>query len=150
MSILKYGVGQQNEAIDHKGIKRFRQDKLIYVVGETTGLFDIVYDPDHFLYQNLMPVTKAEYDVYRDAGKTVPLSRQGELVMCTCGAPGVIILDTKAPLDWQNKLICKNVAMFNIHQTSMVLKEGQMKLPGILEQDYLLSDVEIERTMKEK
>lgn len=148
-SIVKNPVGQVNRATTHKGKTVVRENKLIFKAGEELGLFDVVYDDIHFLYQNLMPISREEYEFYRNHKTGIPVERQGPLIMCTCGSEGVLVLDSKAPLEWQNKLICKNVVMFGIHQTSMLMSDGKIKLPKKLEQDHLLTDGEVIRTMKE-
>ena len=147
-NILKHGVGQLNDVVDHNGIRRVRQDKLLFKVGENTMLIDCVYDESHLLYQNQMPIEKAEYEQYRKNGQKIPSHRLGANVLCSCGSTGVLILDPNAPLEWQNKLICENVARFGIHQTGMDLKDGKMKLPKELEQDYMMTQDEVLRTLK--
>ena len=147
-NILKHGVGQLNDVIDHKGIRRVRADKLLFKVGENTMLIDCVYDESHLLYQNQMPIEKDEYERYRKGGTKIPANRLGANVMCSCGAAGVLIVDPNAPLEWQNKLICENVARFGIHQTAMVVSDGKMKLPEKLEQDFIMTENERLRSMK--
>lgn len=149
-NILKHGVGQLNKVVDLKGKTQIRQEKLFVMVGENNiQLVEQVYDPDHFLYQRDMPITKSEYEYYRTHGG-VPKERLGNNVLCTCGGEGVIITDPSAPSNIVGKLMCQNVAQFGIHQTGMIIKDGKMSLPSAIAQDKLLTDAEMEKLWGKK
>lgn len=149
--ISKYGVGQLNQITDHKGKKHFRGEKLLFMLGENNiQEVEQVYDPDHFIFQNVKPITKKEYEYYRNLGLPIPQNRLGVMCLCDCGSEAVMILSPDAPKEWMNKLICKNFAMYGIHQTSMDIKDGIMKLPKQLEQDHLMLDSDLERLYGKK
>jgi hypothetical protein len=144
----KWGVGQINQARDLNGKLIYRANKLFMMVGETIQEVDCVYDPEHFLYQNVMPVTKVEYENYQKTIGYIPRERLGNHGMCTCGAEAVIILDPNAPPDWNGKAICRSVAQFGIHQTDMIIKDGKATLPDKIAQDKIMTQAEYDRQLK--
>lgn len=144
-NINKHGVGQVNYVTDHEGKTRYRQDKLLFMVGEVIQLIECVYDPDHILYQHRMPISKEEYQNYQRSKTGIPIERQGPNVMCSCGVEGVLILDPKAPAEWQNKILCKSVAQFGIHQTSFKIVNNKATLPKHIEQDKIMTDNDMKK-----
>ena len=150
-SINKHGVGRLEEIRDHRGKLHKRQTHFFYNVGESTTIVEAVdEDDDHMLYQYNLPITKEEYEMYRKMGVNIPLDRVGECVMCSCGSNAVIVMDSKAPIELQNKLVCKCFMQFGIHQTSMIRFGNQIRLPDNIANDHLMLDSEIERENKEE
>jgi len=142
-------VGQVNEVIDHFGRRQVRRDKLLYTIGENNiQLVDVLYDPDHLIFQALMPITKEEYEQYRQAGKGIPKERLGNLCQCTCGSPAYLCIDPKAPKEWQSKLVCGAILQYGIHMTSFKIVDNKATLPESIAQDRLLLDSDLRRLYK--
>jgi len=147
-NINKYGVGRKNEAYALDGRKVYRADKILVMVGENIVLVDTVDDPDHFIYENKKLITKEEYNKYKSLGMQIPLERQRPTAMCTCGVEAVTCVDPKAPPEWQNKLMCRSVLQFGIHQTGMKIIENKSTLPDNIAQDKLMGDSDMKKLLK--
>lgn len=139
-AILKYGTGRRESFVDKKGILRERADFLIMKVGENISVYPAVEEYDHFIYQNLLPVSEEEL-ITKYHGK-LPKSLVGPNAVCSCGSEAVIMLDGP----YANKVICKMVAQTGYHTTGHDTKNRQnAKFNPKVD---LLGDSDILKTMK--
>jgi len=150
VNINKYGVGKRKSMVDTRGKTHSYKDKFYFKVGEITQLIDAVGQDDLMYYQFNMPIEREEYEKYRQRGIPIPESRLGFSVMCQCGSEVVYANDPNCPEWMLGKLICKSLAMFGVHQTSMVISDGKIKLPKYIEQDKLLLDSDMEKLWGKK
>lgn len=141
-NVVKH-VGQLNKAYDPSNGKTYeRTDMLFVMLNENIQYVKPVYDPDHFIYQRHMPLTEEQVKT-RYLG-VIPKEFRGPVIMCTCGAEGVIMLDGP----FKNMAICKSVVMFQKHQTSFKIREGQIFLDKQTEDNVMLTDAEIKKNLR--
>jgi hypothetical protein len=142
--INKTPIGQINEVRDLKGRLVERAEYLYLKVGENITFAKVVYDPDHFIYQNTIPLTEDEVRL-KYLG-VLPKELQGPNGMCTCGAEAVFMMDGP----YANMILCKSVAMVGKHQTSFEVKNGKLTYDKNIQENYFMSDSDIAKTMKSK
>lgn len=135
-------VGQANSTRDLNGRLVERTEFLFIMLGENVVYVRPVYDPDHFLYQNLIPMTEEEVKIRY--GGVLPLNMRGANVMCTCGAEGVLMMEG----DYKDMMLCKAVAMLGKHQTSFKIKDGTLYLDKKTADERLMGDSDINKTIK--
>lgn len=135
-------VGQANTTRDLNGRLVERAEFLFIQLGENIIYASPVYDPDHFLYQNVIPITEEEVKI--KYGGILPLHLRGANVMCTCGAEGVYM--NEGP--YANLMLCKAVAMLGKHQTSFEIKDGTLYLDKKTADERLMGDSDIAKTIR--
>jgi len=135
-------VGQANQTRDLKGRLVERQEYVFIQLGENIIFAKTVYDPDHFLYQNTIPITEDEVKI--KYGGILPLELRGASVLCTCGAEGVYMLEGP----YANLMLCKSVAMLGKHQTSFEIKDNVLHLDKKTADERLMGDSDIAKTME--
>lgn len=135
-------VGQVNQARTLNGKLIERSEFLFIMMGEQITFVKPVYDPDHFLYQNLMPITEDEVRI-KYMG-ILPRNLQGAHIMCTCGAEGVVALDG----DYAGLAVCKSVATLGKHQTSFQIRDGKMVVDRKTQEEHYMGDSDINKTLK--
>jgi hypothetical protein len=135
-------VGQVNQTRNLNGRLVERTDFLFVMMGEQLTYVQPVYDPDHFIYQNLMPITEDEVRI-KYLG-VLPKHLRGAHIMCTCGAEAVIALEG----DYAGMAVCKSVATLGKHQTSFQIKEGKMVVDKKTQDERYMGDSDIAKTIK--
>jgi hypothetical protein len=143
-NINKSKLGQVNEARDLKGRLVERVEILFLKVGEEITFRKVVYDPDHFIYQNTLPISENEIAL-KYLGK-LPLNMQGPNGMCTCGAEAVLMMEGP----YKDMILCKYMAMFGKHQTGFEIKDNKIILDKKTRDEKLMSDSDIAKTMISK
>lgn len=140
--INKSPVGQVNETRDLKGRIVERADIIFLKYGEQIIFAKTVYDPDHFIYQNTLPISDDELRL-KYLGQ-MPKELQGANAMCTCGSDAVYMLEGP----YKEMMLCKSVAMLGKHQTSFEVKNGKLILDKKTRDEKLMGDSDIAKTMK--
>lgn len=135
-------VGQANKTVTLNGREVERAEFLFVKLGEQITFVKAVYDPDHFLYQNHMPIT--DDDVRMKYLGRIPKEMQGPNVVCTCGAEGVVMLEGP----YANMAMCRSLAQFGKHQTSFLVKDNQLVLDKKTADEKLMGDSDLAKTMK--
>ena len=125
--------GQVNEATLPNGRTVKRADLLIMKLGENIVPVEPVPETDHFLYQNVMPISND--DLLLLYGGRVPQKLLGPNVYCSCGAEGVVLVEGP----YIGKAICRAYAQFGKHQTSFSIKDGVMKVDKKTESNQMAS-----------
>ena len=131
MGKIAHFHGQVNEATLPDGRKVTRERYLLIKVGENISLNEQVDDYDHFLYQNLMPISNE--DLIGKYGGVVPVHLRGSCILCSCGAEGILMLDGP----YANKLICKSYVSLGKHQTSFQIKDGKLIVDKKTQSEYM-------------
>lgn len=129
--------GQVNNAILPDGRPIERSEILAVLINEQIAVVHPVPDQDHFIYQNTMPVTKA--DVITKYGGSLPAKMQGPNLMCTCGSDAVIMLDGP----YKDMAICRAYIQFGKHQTSFQIKDGKLQLDKKTQSERLADPMDI-------
>ena len=127
--------GQVNKAIDLNGRVVERAEWYFVILGNEFKAVRAVPDQDHFIYQNLMPVTDKDLIKY---GGVIPQHLRGPHLMCTCGAEAQVIVGG----EYDGMAICGFYGRFGIHQTSAKIVDGQIILPKRIESQYTHDDPE--------
>ena len=141
-NIVKH-TGQLNKAYDPSNGKTYeRTDMLFVILNEQIQFVKPVYDPDHFVYQRHMPLTEAQ--VKTKYLGILPKEFRGPVIMCTCGAEAVIMLDGP----YANMAICKSIVMYEKHQTSFKVSDGQLILDKHTQDNVMLTDAEIQKNLR--
>jgi hypothetical protein len=140
--INKSPTGQINQVKDLNGRMVERADILFLKYGENIIFAKVVYDPDHFIYQNTIPMTEDEIRL-KYLG-ILPKNLRGPNGMCTCGAEAVYMLEGP----YKEMVLCKSVAMLGKHQTSFEVKDGHMILDKKTKDEKFMTDAEIAKTMR--
>lgn len=135
-------VGQVNQTRNLNGRLIERSEFLFVMMGDQITYVKPIYDPDHFLYQNVMPITEDEVRI-KYLG-VLPKEMRGANIMCTCGAEGVVALEG----DYVGLAICKSVATLGKHQTSFQMKDGKMVVDKRTQDERYLGDSDIAKTLK--
>lgn len=141
-NIIKHS-GQVNEAVDLKGKTIKRADFLfVKLTNGEIGFVPVAYDPDHFIYQNQMPIPEDEL-ITKYHG-IVPKKLQGAHGLCTCGAEAVVMLEGPHA----GMALCKSVAQLGKHQTSFQIKDNKLILDKKTRDEKLMMDSDIAKTMQ--
>ena len=135
-------IGQQNQTRDLHGRLVERAEFLFVMEGEQVTYVNPVYDPDHFLYQNLMPITEEEARM-KYLG-VLPINMRGAHIMCTCGAEGVVMLEGP----YQGFAMCKSMATLGKHQTSFQVKDQHLIVDKKTADEHYMGDSDIAKTIK--
>lgn len=137
-------VGQLNLVRDLSGRLVERTEYVYVKFGEDITFVKAFYDPDHFIYQNVMPISEIEVRI-KYMGN-LPKELQGSNIMCTCGAEGVIATDGELA----GMAICKSLATVGKHQTSFKIQNGTLVYDKKTKDDFFLTDSELKKSMKSK
>jgi len=141
-NIVKH-VGQINKVFDPSNGKTYERTEFLFVMlNEQIQFIKPVYDPDHFIYQRHLPLTEDEVRI-KYLG-ILPKEFRGPVIMCTCGAEAVVMLDGP----FANMAICKSVVMFKKHQTSFSVRDGQIYLDKQTQDEVMLTDAEIQKNLR--
>lgn len=135
-------VGQQNQTRNLNGRLVERTEFLFVMVGETVGFVKPVYDPDHFIYQNLLPISQEE--VRTKYLGVLPMHLRGSHIMCTCGAEAIIALDG----DYAGLAVCKSVATLGKHQTSFQIKDQHLIVDKKTADEHYMGDSDLAKKIK--
>jgi len=135
-------VGQQNQARNLNGRLVERTEFLFVMMGEEVTFVTPVYDPDHFIYQNLMPISEEEVRI-KYLG-VLPIALRGSHILCTCGAEAVIAIDG----DYAGMAVCKSVATLGKHQTSFQIKNQHLIVDKKTQDERYMGDSDIAKTIK--
>jgi len=135
-------IGQQNSTRNLKGRIVTREEFLFFQLGEEVTFVPVVYDPDHFLYQNVLPITEMETRI-KYLGQ-LPINKQGAHMMCTCGAEGVVMLEGP----YAGMALCKSVAQLGKHQTSFQIKDQHLIVDKKTADEHYMGDSDIAKTIK--
>lgn len=135
-------IGQANQTRDLHGRLVERTEFLFIQLGEDIVFVSPVYDPDHFLYQNTVPITEEEVKI--KYGGILPIHLRGANVMCTCGAEGVLMMEGP----YKDLMLCKAVAILGKHQTSFEIKDGTLYLDKKTADERLMGDSDINKTIR--
>lgn len=134
--------GQLNKATDPFNGKTYERAEWVFILeNEHIAMAKTVYDPDHFIYQRHMPQT--ETDMLRKYPTGLPVALRGPVVMCTCGAMGVKMLEGPHA----GLILCKSVALFGKHQTSFKVKDGELILDKKTADGVMLTDAEMQKNL---
>ncbi len=123
--------------VEKDGVIIKREQFLFALVNEEISFVEQVDDDDHFLYQNLMPVSKMDL-ITKYNGK-LPEHLCGPNLKCTCGSDGVILLDGPH----KDKAICRSYITTGYHQTSHTIKDGKMQLNKKAQSERMANSDEI-------
>lgn len=136
-------VGQINKVYDPSNGKTYERAEYLFVLlNEQIQFVKAVYDPDHFIYQRHKPMT--ELEVKTKYLGILPKEFRGPVIMCTCGAEAVVMLDGP----YANMAICKSIVMFQKHQTSFTVRDGQIYLDKKTQDEVMLTDAEIQKNLR--
>lgn len=139
--IVKH-LGQQNSTKDLNGRLVERAEWVFVMMGEEVTFVYTVYDPDHFIYQNILPVTEREAkEKYLGI---VPKNLRGAHIMCTCGAEGVVMMEGP----YQGMAMCRSLAQLGKHQTSFQVRDRKIMFDKKTEDEHFMGDSDIAKTIK--
>lgn len=141
--INKMGVGQLNKAYDKYNGKTYERAEFLFILkDDKIEMVKPAYDPDHFIYQRHMPQT--ENEVRTKWLGILPEHLRGPVLMCTCGAQGVVMLDGP----YSGLALCKSVAMYGKHQTSFKMRDGELILDRRTADTVMLTDAEMLKNLR--
>lgn len=136
-------IGQLNKAYDKFNGKTYERSDFVFVLAnDQIEMAKIVYDPDHFVYQRHMPLT--EFDVKIKYGGILPEHLRGPVLMCTCGAQGVVMIEGP----FAGMALCKSVAVYSKHQTSFKVRDGELILDRQTADSVMLTDAELKKNLR--
>lgn len=143
MPSIIHHYGQVNKAVTADGKVVERAEWYFVILGNEFKAVRAVPDQDHFIYQNLMPITPEEVGKY---GGVTPPHLRGPHLMCTCGSDAQIIVGG----EYDGMAMCTFYGKLGIHQTSAKIVDGRIILPKKVESQYIHDDVNeiIEKDIK--